>query len=195
MKFLIAGLGNMDPDYMDTRHNIGFEVADAIAKKLELGFKTAQYVHYASGKYKGKTVIIIKPTTYMNLSGKALRYWMQKENIAIENTLTILDDLNLSFGTQRLRPGGSDGGHNGLKNITAELNSNQYARLRIGIGNSFHKGQQVNYVLGKWDNTEKKYLADIIQLATDTSLSFCFSGLGNTMNIYNNKKIVIPDSL
>ncbi len=194
MRYLIAGLGNMDPNYFGTRHNIGFEVADAIARRLKVDFAPQQFAHCATGKYRGRTVILIKPTTYMNLSGRALRYWKTKEDVLLENILTVMDDIHLSFGKQRLRPGGSDGGHNGLKSIAEELQTNRFARLRIGIGNNFAKGQQANYVLSKWSESEKKYLEEIVQLAVDTSLSFCFAGLENTMNRFNNQIVEITDN-
>lgn len=189
MKFLLAGLGNMDVEYFGTRHNVGFEVVDQIAIKLTAAFKKSNLAYTADANYKGKKLILLKPTTYMNLSGKALKYWMDKENIPIENLLVILDDINLAYGSIRLRGSGSDGGHNGLKNIQETLQSKDYARLRIGIGDSFSKGRQVDYVLGKWNPDEQKYLPEIISLAADTSLNFCFAGLKNAMNTYNAKRV------
>lgn len=193
MKFLLACLGNMDKDYFGTRHNIGFEVADALAGRLAVSFKPMTLAHVAEGTYKGKKLIMIKPTTYMNLSGKAVKYWMDKENIPIENVLVILDDLNLDFGSIRIRASGADGGHNGLKDIQQQLSTNAYSRLRIGIGNHFGKGQQVDYVLGKWNEQENKWLPEIIKLAGDAALSFCFAGMKNTMNTFNSKKIEIAE--
>jgi peptidyl-tRNA hydrolase, PTH1 family len=189
MKYLIAGLGNMDNAYYGTRHNIGFDVADHIVSRLSTSFQSASLAHKAEASYKGKKLIIIKPTTYMNLSGKAVRYWMEKEAISLEKIIVILDDFNIDFGSIRLRPSGTDGGHNGLKDIQDQLQSNQYARLRVGIGNAFGKGQQVEYVLGKWNPHEIKYLPQIIELASEAALSFCFAGLKNTMNLFNAKSI------
>lgn len=191
MKFLIAGLGNMDPEYFGTRHNIEFEVLDQLAERLGVGFKVSSLAHVAEANYKGKKLILIKPSTYMNLSGKAIKYWLDKEKIELPNCFVILDDLNLDFGSIRIRPEGSDGGHNGLKDIQEKLASNKYPRLRIGIGNQFSKGKQVDYVLGKWTESELRNLTEIIKLSADASLSFCFAGLTNTMNSYNSKKIEI----
>lgn len=191
MKYLIAGLGNMDKEYFGTRHNIGFEVADDLALRLSAVFKPVSLAHRSEANYKGRKLIIIKPTTYMNLSGKAVKYWMDKENIPIENLLVILDDLNLAFGSIRIRPSGADGGHNGLKDIQEMIATKAYARLRIGIGNDFGKGKQVDYVLGKWNEQENKWLSEIIKLAGDAALSFCFAGMQNTSNTYNSKKIEI----
>ncbi|HRG67277.1 MAG TPA: aminoacyl-tRNA hydrolase [Saprospiraceae bacterium] len=191
MKFLIAGLGNMDPEYFGTRHNIGFEVLDQLAERLGVGFKVSSLAHVAEANYKGKKLILIKPSTYMNLSGKAIKYWLDKEKIELPNCFVILDDLNLDFGSIRIRPEGSDGGHNGLKDIQEKLASNKYPRLRIGIGNQFSKGKQVDYVLGKWTESELRNLTEIIKLSADASLSFCFAGLTNTMNSFNSKKIEI----
>lgn len=177
MKYLIAGLGNMGADYDGTRHNIGFEVADALAKKFEVGFSSDTHCNIARFKHKGRTIIMIKPTTYMNLSGKAVRYWLQKENIPQENLLVVLDDLNLEFGKLRIRAKGSDGGHNGLKNIDATLGNNNYARLRIGIGSNFSKGRQVDFVLGKWSDQEADQLRDILPKSCEMALEFCTTGI------------------
>ncbi|MDQ3141748.1 MAG: aminoacyl-tRNA hydrolase [Bacteroidota bacterium] len=189
MKFLIAGLGNMEPDYFNTRHNIGFDVVDKIADELKLNFKSSNLAHISETKYKGRQLLLIKPTTYMNLSGRAVKFWMEKENIPIEQVLIVLDDLNLELGSIRIRPGGADGGHNGLKDITMQLNTHKYARLRLGIGNNFSKGKQVHYVLGKWTTEETKKLNEIVSIASEACLSFCFSGLANTMNNFNSKKV------
>ncbi|MBK9109855.1 MAG: aminoacyl-tRNA hydrolase [Saprospiraceae bacterium] len=189
MKYLIAGLGNMDKDYFGTRHNIGFDVVDEMATKLQASFSTGSLAHFAQSSYKGRKLILIKPTTYMNLSGKAIKYWMTKENITLDHLFVILDDLNLPYGKIRIRPNGSDGGHNGLKDIQQNLESNQYARLRVGIGNTFSKGKQVDFVLGKWNQDELKHFDKIKTLAAEASLSFCFAGLQNTMNIFNAKSI------
>lgn len=189
MKYLIAGLGNMDKDYFGTRHNIGFDVVDEMAAKLQTGFSAGSLAHVAQATYKGRKLILIKPTTYMNLSGKAIKYWMTKENISQDHLFVILDDLNLPYGKIRIRPNGSDGGHNGLKDIQLNLESTQYARLRVGIGNTFSKGKQVDFVLGKWNPDELKLLDKIKSLAAEASLSFCFAGLQNTMNIFNAKSV------
>lgn len=185
MKFLIAGLGNMDIDYFGTRHNIGFEVVDQLASRENLKWDSGRYVHKAEFKHKGKNIILIKPTTFMNLSGKAIRYWMDAEKIPIQNILVVLDDLNLEFGKIRIKSEGSDGGHNGLKDIQLQLGTHKYPRLRIGIGNNFNKGAQVNFVLGKWGEEENKHLPEIISKSADACLSFCSIGLAFTMNQYN----------
>ena len=186
-KFLIVGLGNIGDEYANTRHNIGFEVLDYLAKENDLKFKSDRLADVAEFKYKGKQLVLIKPSTYMNLSGKALNYWMQTEKIAIENVLVIVDELALPFGKIRIGPKGSDGGHNGLKNIQETLNTNQYPRLRFGISNEFNKGNQVNYVLGKWSDDEKKTLHDRVKIASDAIKSFAFIGLARCMNEFNNK--------
>lgn len=190
MKFLIVGLGNMGADYDNTRHNIGFDVVDHLAKEFDVSFKHEQLGDVAEFKHKGRIFILLKPSTFMNLSGKAVRYWLQKKKVNKENLLVILDDLNLPFGTQRLRGKGSDGGHNGLKNIDQLNGGNNYARLRIGIGNNFNKGRQVNYVLGKWSVEEEKDLSVIIQSAADAVKSFGTIGLARTMNTFNTKDTV-----
>lgn len=187
MKYLIVGLGNMGSDYDDTRHNIGFEVVDALAKAFEVSFKDDSLGDIAEFKHKGRTFVLLKPSTFMNLSGKAVRYWLQKKKIQKENLLVILDDLNLPFGTQRLRGKGKDGGHNGLKNIDQLNGGNNYARLRIGIGDDFSKGRQVNYVLGKWTDTEREQLPEVINFAAETVKSFGTIGIERTMNQYNTK--------
>lgn len=188
MKYLIAGLGNVGSDYEGTRHNIGFDVLDALAKEMEIVFELENLAWKAEFKYKSRTFVLIKPTTYMNLSGKAVRYWLQKQNIAQENLLVVLDDLNLSFGKQRIRPNGSDGGHNGLKDIDRVLGNNNYARIRIGIGDAFAKGRQVDYVIGKWTRSENEKLPEIIQYAADTAKAFGTIGLAFTMNQFNKNK-------
>lgn len=185
MKFLIAGLGNMDIDYFGTRHNIGFDVVDLIASRQNLKWDSGKYVHKTEMKYKGKTLVLIKPTTYMNLSGKAVKYWMDLEKIPIQNILVVLDDLNIDFGKLRIKTEGSDGGHNGLKDIQFMLGTNKYPRLRVGIGNNFHKGAQVNFVLGKWSEEENKILQELISQAADACLSYCTAGFANTSNKYN----------
>lgn len=187
MKYLIVGLGNMGRDYDDTRHNIGFEVVDALAKAFEVSFKDDSLGDIAEFKHKGRTFVLLKPSTFMNLSGKAVRYWLQKKKIQKENLLVILDDLNLPFGTQRLRGKGKDGGHNGLKNIDQLNGGNNYARLRLGIGDDFSKGRQVNYVLGKWTDREREQLPEIIDFAAETVKSFGTIGIERTMNQFNTK--------
>jgi PTH1 family peptidyl-tRNA hydrolase len=187
MKFLITGLGNIGDEYQFTRHNIGFEVLDAFAKASNICFEDKRYGFVANFKLKGRTFVLLKPSTYVNLSGKAVSYWMQKENIPIENLLVISDDLALPMGTLRLRAKGSDGGHNGLKNITEVLGSSDYARLRFGISDNFAKGRQVDYVLGRWSKDEEKVLQERIPLVMEIIKSFGLAGLHMTMNQYNNK--------
>ncbi|GAB5555198.1 MAG: aminoacyl-tRNA hydrolase [Saprospiraceae bacterium] len=187
MKYLIVGLGNMGPDYDDTRHNVGFEVVDHLAKEFDVSFKNDQLGDLATFKHKGRTFILLKPSTFMNRSGKAVRYWMQKEKIEKSNILVIVDDLNLPFGKQRLRGKGSDGGHNGLKDIDQMTGGNNYSRLRFGIGSDFYSGQQVDFVLGKWDSEESKALPELIKYAGDTIKAFGTIGLNHTMNQYNKK--------
>jgi PTH1 family peptidyl-tRNA hydrolase len=187
MKYLIAGLGNMGAEYDHTRHNVGFEVVDYLAKEFNVSFKNDQLGDLAEFKHKGRSFVLLKPSTYMNRSGKAVRYWLQKKKIPQENLLVVVDDLNLPFGKQRLRGKGSDGGHNGLKDLNQMLGNNKYARLRIGIGDEFHKGQQVDYVLGKWSDEEAEKLPDIIKYAAETCVSFGVIGLSFTMDQFNKK--------
>jgi peptidyl-tRNA hydrolase, PTH1 family len=184
-KFLIIGLGNIGAEYAETRHNIGFKVVDFLTEEAGVKFKNDRYADVAEVKHKGKTLILIKPTTYMNLSGKAMNYWLQTEKISIENSMVIVDELALPFGKIRIGPKGSDGGHNGLKHIQETLNTNQYPRLRFGIGNEFHKGHQVNYVLGHWSEEELKTLAERIKKAADAVKAFSFIGLARCMNEFN----------
>jgi PTH1 family peptidyl-tRNA hydrolase len=186
-KFLIVGLGNIGAEYVNTRHNIGFKILDNFAKKESLSFETVKLGAMAEYKFKGKTFFLLKPNTYMNLSGKAVKYWMDKEKIPLENILIIADDLNLSFGTIRIRTKGSDGGHNGLKNISLVLNTTNYPRFRFGISDEFKKGQQINYVLGNWDETEKTKLPERLDIASEIIKSFGSSGLENTMTAFNGK--------
>lgn len=185
MKYLIVGLGNIGDEYAQTRHNIGFLVADFLVKNLSGNFQTQKLAQIAECKYKGRTLIVAKPSTYMNLSGKALRYYLEKENIPKTNVLVIVDDIALGFGILRLRSSGTHAGHNGLRNIEEELRSNIYSRLRIGIGNNFIKGKQVEYVLGEWNNDEQTSLPNIIENAVSCVQSFVFAGLVNTMNTFN----------
>lgn len=187
MKYLIVGLGNKGAEYENTRHNIGFKVADKIAETLGTSFNTTNFGWMADGKYKGRRVLVLKPDTYMNLSGNAVRYWMQKENIPLENVLIITDDLALPFGTLRLKGKGSDAGHNGLKNINEVLQTQNYARLRFGISADFSEGRQVDYVLGTWNGEESEKLQERIEQFTKASLSFVFAGINNTMSSFNGK--------
>ena len=186
-KFLIVGLGNIGAEYVNTRHNIGFKIVDFLAKKEGINFETVKLGALAEYKYKGRTFLLLKPNTYMNLSGKAVKYWMDKENIPQENILVITDDLNLSFGTIRIRKKGSDGGHNGLKNINLILNSQEYARFRFGISDEFKKGKQIDYVLGEWDDAEKTALSERLEVASEIIKSFGTAGLENTMTTFNGK--------
>ncbi len=187
MKYLIVGLGNIGADYENTRHNVGFDVVEALAKTADVPFKNDSFGTIAEMKHKSRTFLLLKPNTYMNLSGKAVRYHLQKHQIPIENLLVILDDLALPFGKQRLRPSGSDGGHNGLKSINQLLNTQNYARLRVGIGSNFHKGQQADYVLGKWTDEENKLLPEVVAYAAETVKAFGTIGIQFTMNQFNKK--------
>ena len=186
-KFLIVGLGNIGSEYANTRHNIGFKILDYIANQEGISFQTVKLGEVAELKIKGRTLLLLKPNTYMNLSGKAVKYWLEKENIEKENMLVITDDLNLAFGTIRIKTKGSDGGHNGLKNIQLLLNSTEYPRFRFGISDAFKKGQQVNYVLGEWDAEEKEKLKERLEISSEIVKSFALAGLNNTMNTYNGK--------
>jgi len=186
-KFLIVGLGNIGDEYENTRHNIGFTILDTIAQENNFKFTVDKLASIATYKFKGKTLILIKPSTYMNLSGKAVNYWMQAEKIQKENILVLTDDLALPFGSVRMKGKGSDGGHNGLKNIQETLASSEYARLRFGVGNEFSKGKQVDYVLGKWTDEEKKALEPRVKLAIEMIQGFATIGLQRTMSAYNNK--------
>lgn len=186
-KFLIVGLGNIGAEYVNTRHNIGFKVVDHLAKQESVSFETVKLGALAECKIKGRTLLLLKPNTYMNLSGKAVQYWMEKEKIAKENVLVITDDLNLPFGTLRIKPKGSDGGHNGLKSIQQTLNTSDYPRFRFGISDEFKKGKQVDYVLGEWDEQEKAAMPERLDMAIAAVKSFALSGLGNSMSEYNGK--------
>lgn len=186
-KFLIVGLGNIGAEYVNTRHNIGFKVVDHLARKESLDFQTVKLGAMAEYKLKGRTLFLLKPNTYMNLSGKAVKYWMDKENIPASNILAITDDLNLSFGTIRIKPKGSDGGHNGLKSIQQTLNSSDYPRFRFGISDDFKKGRQVDYVLGEWNEEETAKLPERLDVAAEIIRSFALSGLDITMNTFNGK--------
>jgi PTH1 family peptidyl-tRNA hydrolase len=188
MKYLIAGLGNIGEEYENTRHNVGFQVLDALARASNLVFDiNRRYGAIAEYKYKGRVFVLLKPFTYMNLSGNAVRYWLQKENIPLENLLVIVDDLALPFGSIRLRGKGGDAGHNGLKNIEEKLATNQYARVRFGIGNAFEQGRQVDFVLSNWTPEEQKALPERYEQVISIIQSFGTIGLERTMNQFNNK--------
>lgn len=190
-KFLIIGLGNIGTEYAQTRHNIGFDVVQAFVIKQGGFFKTDRLAEVAEVKVKGKTFICIKPTTYMNLSGKAFKYWLDKEKIALENTLTIADDLALPLSKLRLRNGGSAAGHNGLRDIEQTLGTNQYPRLRFGIGNQYPKGAQVEFVLGKWFREDLPLVNKKIEASVEIIQSFALAGIENTMNIYNKQDFTL----
>ena len=185
-KYLIIGLGNIGDEYVDTRHNIGFQVLNKLAEKQNFSFETRTLGDLGSYKVKGRNVLCLKPSTYMNLSGKSVKYWMEKENIPFENILVVTDDINLPFGTLRLKTKGSDGGHNGLKDIQNSLQTVNYNRLRIGVGSEFSKGSQVDYVLRKWNEEEKSTLPERLERANELINSFVLAGVRITMNAYNN---------
>ncbi|MDE5811520.1 MAG: aminoacyl-tRNA hydrolase [Muribaculaceae bacterium] len=187
MKYLIVGLGNIGPEYEATRHNIGFKVLDALAEASNISFKTERYGDIAQCRLKNKQMILLKPSTFMNLSGNAVRYWKDKEKIELENILVVVDDLALPFGAIRLKPSGSDAGHNGLKNIAAMLGTQAYARLRFGIGNDFPRGCQVGYVLGSFTLNERQKLPVRIDVAVDAIKEFVLAGLQKAMCDFNNK--------
>ena len=184
-KYLIVGLGNIGEKYENTRHNIGFKILNHYASSNNFTFKTDKLGDIAYHKIKGRTLVFLKPSTYMNLSGKSVKYWLTKENIPLENLLVICDDLNLDFGSIRLKAKGSDGGHNGLKDINAVLQTQQYARFRFGVGAEFSKGRQVDYVLGNWDKDENKQLPERLGKSCELIKSFGTAGLNNTMNTFN----------
>lgn len=186
-KYLIVGLGNIGAEYVNTRHNIGFKAVDFMANEASATFETVKLGSLAQIKVKNKILLLLKPNTYMNLSGKAVQYWMDKEKIAKENILIITDDLNLPFGSIRIKPKGSDGGHNGLKNIQLILNSSEYPRLRFGISDQFKKGQQVDYVLGDWTDEETTALKERLDTVSKAVKEFALAGLNNAMNNYNGK--------
>lgn len=187
MKYLFVGLGNPGSKYEETRHNIGFKVVEALAKELGGTFSLQKTAEVAEVKFKGRTLILVKPTTYMNLSGKAVNYYLQQEKISKENLVVITDDLALPFGKLRMKGKGSDGGHNGLKDIQATLNTTEYCRLRFGVGADFHKGQQVDYVLGEWNAEERETLNERITVATEFLKSFATIGIQLTMTNWNGK--------
>lgn len=185
MKYLIAGLGNMGAEYDGTRHNIGFDIVDYLAEQLNGSFNDDYLGDLALVKAKGRSLYLLKPSTYMNLSGKAIRYWLQKLKIPNTNLLVVVDDINIPFGKIRLRPKGNDGGHNGLKNINLLLGSQGYARLRVGIGNDFGMGRQIDFVLGKWTSTEQKELPTIKNKCAECIISFSTIGIQHTMSAFN----------
>ena len=185
MKYLIAGLGNIGEGYSNTRHNIGFKILDAMVLASNISFTDKRYGAVASTRFKGRELILLKPSTYMNLSGNAINYWLQKEKIPLENLLVIVDDIALPLGSLRMRPKGSDGGHNGLAHITTVLGTDDYSRIRFGIGNGFHKGSQIDFVLGIWTPEEEKTVSERIPIAIDMIKSFTFAGLEMTMTLFN----------
>lgn len=187
LKYLIAGLGNIGAEYVNTRHNIGFVVCDALAKDLGTSFTVDRLASRAEARLKGRTLIMIKPTTYMNLSGKSIKYWLDKENIPLENLLVVVDDIALPLGILRMKQKGGDAGHNGLSDIMLKLNTNEYSRLRVGIGDDFRRGFQVDYVLGQWTRDEEKTLIPRIDVAVEMIKSYATIGIGRTMTAFNNK--------
>lgn len=187
MKYLIVGLGNIGSEYTNTRHNIGFEILNVFSQTEDLSFEEKRYGSVATYRHKGRIFILLKPNTYMNLSGKAVQYWLQAEKIPVENLLVLVDDLALPFGTLRLKPKGSDAGHNGLKNIQTVLGHANYARLRFGLGDNYPKGRQIDFVLGEWNAEEKTVLKDRIAIAIEMVKSFGTVGLQGTMTAFNNK--------
>jgi PTH1 family peptidyl-tRNA hydrolase len=186
-KYLIVGLGNFGEKYKNTRHNIGFKILDALAEQENLSFETQRLADVCSFRLKGKTLILIKPNTYMNLSGKAVLYWLNQEKIPLNNLLVVTDDLNLPFGNIRLKTKGSDGGHNGLKDIQEKLNTTNYNRFRFGISDAFSKGRQVDYVLGEWTAEEAEQMKERIELSLNLIKSFVLEGVNNAMNKFNGK--------
>ena len=187
MKYLIVGLGNIGEEYAGTRHNIGFMMLDAFADALNATWADKRSGFVAKCRVKNAEMVLLKPTTYMNLSGNAVRYWLQQEKIPVENMLVLVDDLNLPFGTIRIRKQGSNGGHNGLGNIQSVLGTENYARVRFGIGNNFSRGAQCNFVLGKWTEEEQKLLPERLKITSEIIPSFCLQGMDRTMNLYNGK--------
>ena len=187
MKYMIACLGNIGVEYEDTRHNIGFKIADRLAKDLEATFTTGRLAQVAEMRFKGKTLVVIKPTTYMNLSGKAVKYWLNEEKIPIENLLVVNDDIALPLGTLRLRKQGADGGHNGLTDIIEKLGTNVFCRLRFGLGDDFPRGHQIDFVLGKWKPSEEPIVDEKADVAVEIIKSFVTQGPDRTMNQYNKK--------
>ena len=187
MKYLIVGLGNIGDEYRNTRHNIGFKMLDAFAEASNVVFEDRRYGMVGRCRVKNAELVLLKPSTYMNLSGNAVRYWMNEEKISVENLLVLVDDLNLPFGTIRIRMKGSNGGHNGLGHIQQVLGTENYARVRFGIGNDYPKGAQMNFVLGEWTEEEEKLLPERLKITTEIIPSFCLQGIERTMNLYNAK--------
>ena len=185
MKYLIVGLGNIGKEYENTRHNIGFKILDNISEKLGSEFELKKYALYSNGKFKGRNIHLIKPSNFVNNSGKAVQYWANELKIKLENIIVVTDDLSLPFGKIRLKKKGSDGGHNGLKSINISLKSSNYSRLRFGIGNNFRTGFQSEYVLGEFSKEEQKELENNIELSSEIALNFCYLGVDRTMNKYN----------
>lgn len=187
MKYLIVGLGNIGKEYHNTRHNIGFLIADALTESGKTIFTSVRYGSMAQMKYRGRLMMILKPSTYMNLSGKAVKYWIKKENIPLENLLIISDDIDLDMGVLRMKTKGSGGSHNGLNNILEELETSDFPRLRFGIGHDFPVGQQIDFVLGKWETEEKPIVEERKQIAIEMIKNFVMAGINDTMSRYNNK--------
>lgn len=187
MKYLIAGLGNIGSEYKDTRHNIGFQILDTLAGVSNISFRDKRYGFVAEYKYKARTFILLKPSTYVNLSGRAVNYWLHKQKIPVDKLLVLTDDIALPFGSLRFKAKGSHGGHNGLRNISEILGRNDFARLRFGIGDDFPKGSQVDYVLSEWTEDEKKQLPGRIEVCIEIIKSFATIGIERTMNLYNKK--------
>jgi PTH1 family peptidyl-tRNA hydrolase len=192
MKYLIVGLGNIGEEYRDTRHNIGFTILDAMAAASNTAFYDRRYGSVCEIKYRGRDLILLKPSTFMNLSGNAVNYWMKKEKIPLQNLLVIVDDIALPLGSVRMRHKGSAGGHNGLAHISSVLGTDEYPRIRFGIGNGFHKGTQVNFVLGKWSSEEKKIIESRISMVQDMIRSFAFAGTELTMTTFNKEGKMPP---
>jgi len=185
MKYLIVGLGNIGEEYSDTRHNIGFTILDAFASDAGVCFSDRRYGSVTASKYRGRTFVLLKPSTYMNLSGNAVDYWLKKEKIGVENLLVIVDDIALPLGSIRMKPKGSDGGHNGLAHINTILGTSEYTRIRVGIGNGFRRGSQVNYVLGTWSPEVEKFLDERIRIVIEMVKSFGTVGTELTMTAFN----------
>lgn len=185
MKFLVVGLGNPGPEYANTRHNIGFRVVEELARRNKVPFTPDRYAHRAEFRHKGKTVICLEPQTFMNLSGKAVRYWMEQEGVVSERVMVITDDLALPYGKLRLRASGSAGGHNGLTSIIGTIGTETFPRLRFGIGSDFARGRQSDYVLGEWNKDELTVLEERIGVCCDAVLDFCLMGIGHAMNVFN----------
>ena len=188
MKYLIVGLGNIGDEYEGTRHNIGFMMIDAFAASKDAKWEDKRYGFVAKCRVKNAELILLKPSTYMNLSGNAVRYWLQQEKIPVENMLVLVDDLNLPFGTIRIRKQGSNGGHNGLGNIQSVLGTENYARVRFGIGNEYTRGTQINFVLGEWTDEEKKTIDERLKVTSEIIPSFCLQGIDRTMNLFNSRQ-------